>query len=206
MKREKEDLSVKSIAMAGTNKTAIIGMVIMNIVLAAAYAIELIKDARSLGSYLVIVAFCVLPCVFAAVLYLRKKDSMAIQYIFAIGFALLYGYVMFTTSTNLTFCYVIVAYVILMVFKDTRMLLGLSAWAIVVNVVLIVRKAAAGNLVGAELTESEIIIACLVLTSVFSVLALKKINQINQANIDRAEAERQQSEAFYRRRLRWRLP
>ena len=72
MKREKEDLSVKSIAMAGTNKTAIIGMVIMNIVLAAAYAIELIKAARSLGSYLVIVAFCVLPCVFAAVLYLRK--------------------------------------------------------------------------------------------------------------------------------------
>lgn len=196
MKREKEDLSVKSVAMAGTNKTAIIGMVIMNIVLAAAYAIELIKDARSLGSYLVIAALCVLPCVFAAVLYLRKKDSMAIQYIFAIGFALLYGYVMFTTSTNLTFCYVIVAYVILMVFKDTRLLLGLSAWAIVVNVVLIVRKAVAGNLVGAELTESEIIIACLVLTGVFSVLALKKINQINQANIDRAEAERQQSEGI----------
>lgn len=194
MKREKEELSVMSVAMASTNKTAITGMSIMNLVLAVAYAVELIKGTRGLGSYLVIAALCILPCIFAVAVFLRKADSLAIRYIFATGFALLYGYIMFTTTTNLAFCYVIVAYVILMVFKDSRMLLGFSAWAILINVALIIKKAVDGTLTGGEVTEAEIIIACLVLTGVFSVLALKKINQINQANIDRAELQQQQSE------------
>ena len=43
MKREKEDLSVMSVAMASTNKTAISGMLVMNLVLALAYVIEVAK-------------------------------------------------------------------------------------------------------------------------------------------------------------------
>lgn len=194
MKREKEDLSVLSVAMASTNKTAISGMLVMNLVLALAYAIEVVKDARSLGSYLIVLALCVLPCAFGIGMFLRKQDSVAIRYIFATGFALLYAYIMFTTTTNLVFCYVIVAYVILMVYTDTKLLLGLGIFSILVNLALIVKKAIAGTVVGSEITQIEIILACLLLTLFFSLLALNKIRGINQANIERAELQQQQSE------------
>lgn len=201
MKRVQEDLSVKSVAAASTNKTAISGMLVMNLVLAVAYAIEVVKDARSLGSYLVVLALCVVPSVLGVVFFKRKPDTMAVRYVFAAGFALLYGYIMFTTSTSMVFCYVIVAYVILMVYTDTVLLLGLGGCALLTNIVLMVIKAVKGELVGAEITETEIVLACLLLTGFFSILALNKIRGINQANIDKAEEERQQSEGILRNTL-----
>lgn len=201
MKREKEDLAVKSVAMASTNKTAISGLVVMNFVLALAYALEVVKDSRTFGSYAVILALCVVPSVLGVVFFLKKRDSLAVKYVFATGFALLYAYIMFTTSTTLAFCYVIVAYVILMVYTDTKLLAVLGVGALLTNVILIIKKALTGALIGEELTQAEIVLACLLLTGFFSILALKKIGGINQANIDRADAERTQSEGVLRNTL-----
>ena len=201
MKREKEDLSVKSIAVSSTNKTAISGLLVMNMVLALAYAIEVLKQARGIGSYMVILAFCVVPSVISVILFLKKKDSLAIRYVFAVGFALLYAYIMLTTTSNLAFCYVIVAYVILMVYMDTKLLLGLGGCALLTNAAVVVKKIMAGSFVGNEVTQTEIIFACLLLTGFFSLLALKKINGINQANVDKAEEERTQSEGILQNTL-----
>lgn len=51
MEKRKEDLSVQSVAMSSTNKTAIMGLTIMNFVLAVAYVLEVVKGTRELGSY-----------------------------------------------------------------------------------------------------------------------------------------------------------
>lgn len=196
MSKQKLDLSVKSNALGSMNATAISGQMIMNTVIALAYLIELIKGMRSPLSYAIVAVLCFLPCILCFVAYSKKKDSAAVRYIYAIGFGLLYAYVMFTTSTNMTFSYIIVAFVMLMVFMDVKLLTGLGVAALVVNIVIIVRKAIAKELVGKELTEAEIVLACLLLTGFFTMLALRKINEINQANIERAELERQQSEGI----------
>lgn len=201
MKKEKEDLSVKSIAMASTNKTAISGLLVMNLVLALAYALEVVKDARSFGSYAVVLALCVVPSVIAVALFLKKRDTQAVKYVFATGFAFLYAYIMFTTSTPLVFCYVIVAYVILMIYTDIRLLLGLGGCAILTNIVQLVMKLMKGELTGTAVTESEIIIACLLLTGFFSLLALNKIRGINQAHVERAELQQRQSEGILQNTL-----
>lgn len=201
MKKEREDLSVKSIATASKNKTAISGMIVMNLVLALAYAVEVLKDARSIGGYLIILALCLVPCVLAVVLFMRKKETKVIRYVFAAFFAVLYAYIMLTTTTNLAFCYVIVAFVILMVYTDTKLLLGLGGCAILTNVIVVVKKIMEGTFVGLEVTQTEIIIACLLLTGFFSLLALSKIRGINQANIERAELQQQQSEEILQNTL-----
>lgn len=194
MKREKEDLSIKSVAMISTNKTAISGMIVMNLVLALAYALEVLKKGRTFGGYLVILVLCVLPCILGGVLFSRKKDAVSVRYVFAVGFGVLYAYIILTTVSNLAFCYVIVAYVILMVYTDTKLLLGLGGWALLVNIAVVIKKVLAGTFVGEEITHTEIVFACLLLTGFFSLLALHKIRGINQANIDRAELQQQQSE------------
>ena len=201
MKHVTEDLSIKENAAKSINQTVITGMSVMNGVIALAYILEVFKGARDLGSYLIVAALCVLPCLVSLFLFLRKKESTAVRYVLAVGFALLYTYIMLTTTTNLTFCYIIVAYVILMTFMDNKILTGLGVWAILVNLIVVVKKIMAGTLVGTEMTESEIVIACLLLTELFTILALKKINLINQANIDKAEAQRQQSEGILQNTL-----
>ena len=194
MQKTSLDLSVKSNAVQSMNKTALIGITIMNVVLALAYLIEVLKGSRSIGSYMIVVALCVLPSIISIVMYLKKKDSALVRYTSGVGFALLYTYVMMTTSTDLAFCYVIVAFVILMVYIDMKLLYILGTYAILVNLVRIVILLTQGKLIGEALTNAEIILACLILTVAFVIMAIKKIEGINQANIDKADKEKEQSE------------
>ena len=194
MQKNTLDLSQKIYADQSTNKTAMTGVYIMNAVLALAYAIELIKGARTPSSYAIVAVLCVLPCIVAQLLYVKKKDSGIIRYVLGIGFLLLYAYIMFTSSTNLSFCYVIVAFVALVVYIDIKFLLIFGVSAILINVGKMLAKIAAGTMSASEVTETEIIFACLILTGVFIILAVMKIEQINKAHVNKAEKEKLQSE------------
>lgn len=194
MGKEKIDLSIYQNAQASKNKTAMAGVFLMNVVLIAAYFMEVIKGTRGWLSYLLIFFMCSVPCLISLILYHRKKDSGAIRYVCGLGFLLFYAYVMFTTTSDLTFCYAIVIFVILMVYVDIRFLSLMGIGAITINVIRIGQKVMAGQLEGVQTTNAEITLACLILTGGFVMLALKKISAITQANIDRADSEKQQSE------------
>ena len=196
MKGKKLDYSIREVAEQSKNKTALIGITIMNVVLALAYLLEVFKDARSIGSYCVIAALCLGPAIAGIVMYCLNKQSALIRYVCGFGFALLYAYIMFTSTTDLVFCYIIVFFVILIVYMDFNLLGVLSAYAMIVNIALLVKKAIEGNLKGVVLTNAEISLACLIMTGVFTVMSIYKISQINKANVGKAASEKEQSEAL----------
>ena len=73
MQQKKMDLSEKRYADQSNNKTAMIGIYIINIVLAIAYLIELLKGARTPESYALVVFLCCIPCIISIICYFRKK-------------------------------------------------------------------------------------------------------------------------------------
>ena len=190
------DLAIKKNADASKNATAMIGIFIMNLVLVAAYLIEVLKGARDIVSYSIIAALCIVPCILATIVYLRKKEAYSIRYIMGIGFSLLYGYVMFTAASDLTFCYIIVAFVMFLVYVDFKFLVILGSYAFIVNIVRVVLTAMQGKLVGDKLTNAEIAIACISLTFAFALMAIRKMEKINQANIDKADQGKEQADTL----------
>ena len=196
MKSKKFDYSIKSVADQSKNKTALIGICIMNVILAGAYLLEVLKDTRSIASYCIVAALCFGPTIAGLIIYHINKQSALIRYICGFGFGLLYAYIMFTTSTDLVFCYIIVFFVILIVFIDFKLLGILSVYAFLINVVSLVMKAMKGGLTGVALTNAEISLACIVLTCLFTYLSVFKINQINKANVEKAAMEKQQSDTL----------
>ena len=196
MKEAKLDYSNRSVAEQSKNKIALIGTTIMDIVLALAYAIELIKGSRDIVSYAIIAALALVPCIIAIITYLRKNDSKAIRYISGVGFMALYAYIMFTTTTVLAFCYVIVFLASLIVYVDLKYSFGMSIAAIVVNIGRIVMMVMNGSFTNEALTEAEIIFACIILNSIFTIMAIKKIDQINRFNMNKAEEGKQRSDAL----------
>ena len=106
------NLAEKKNADISRNKTALIGICTMNVVIAIAYLMEVIKETRTILSYLIVLALCLIPSIMSVITYLKNKDSISVRYISGIGFSLLYTYVMFTSKTDLAFCYIIVALVI----------------------------------------------------------------------------------------------
>ena len=203
MAKQKMDLSNLINAESSRNNTAITGMVIMNVILALAYLIEVIKGARTIGSYAIVLAFCILPIVGCFLVYAKKKSSKAIRYIGGIGFMFLYSYIMFTTTTDITFCYVIVMYVILIVYGDMRYSLFIGLYALAINILAVINKASqAGGLTAVQITNTEIILACIVLTTIFGIMAVKKIALINSANLEKAEEEREKASVLLEKTLK----
>lgn len=194
MSNNAPDFTNPKIAAQSRNKDALTGVCIMNLILAVAYLVEFIKGTRSLPSYLIFLMLCLLPCALSIIAYLKQKDTPVVRYICCIGFALLYGFVMFTTTTNLAFCYVIVIFVILIVYTDLKLSFGLGIYALVLNIARIIYLAVTGGLTPEQVTESEIIVACLLLSCLFTIMAVSRISQINQANIDKADSDRTQSD------------
>lgn len=194
MEKVKLDLADKRNAEISKNVTALIGIIAMNVGLAIAYWVEVIKDTRTLASYLIVAILCILPTVLSYVEYRRKKDSAFVRYIASIGFMLLYTYVMFTTSTDLAFCYILVFFVIMTVYSDVKLSVILAAYALVLNVIIIVKKLLAGSLTDTTLTNAVIIIACVSFTCLFAILANRKIAQISQASYNKAEEDKKQSQ------------
>ncbi len=190
------DLAIKKNADASKNASAMTGIFIMNLVLVAAYLIEVLKGARSMAAYAVIAALCIVPCILATIVFLRKKEAYSIRYIMGIGFSLLYGYVMFTAASDLTFCYIIVAFVMFLVYVDFKFLVILGSYALIVNIVRVVLTAMQGKLVGDKLTNAEIAIACISLTFAFALMAIRKMEKINQANIDKADQGKEQADTL----------
>ena len=193
MEELKMDLTDEKVAEQSRNLTALTGICIMNGILTAAYLVELLKGTSSPLSYAIVAFWCIMPSVAAVLAYRRKRDTVWVRYIATVGFMVLYTYVRFTTTTNLAFCYVIVIYVILAVYVDRNLSIFLGSFAVLVNIMLVVYRAATVGLTPQEITETEIIIACLVLSSVFTLMAISKISKINRANINRAEKDRQQT-------------
>ena len=200
-KRVTKDLSIKKNADASKNASAMTGIFIMNLVLVAAYFIEVLKGARQMSSYIVIAALCIAPCILASIVFIRKKEAVSIRYIMGIGFALLYGYIMFTAASDLTFCYIIVAFVMLLIYVDFKFLLILGAYSIAINIIRVVMIAMQGKLVGDALTNAEIAIACICLTIAFSLIAIRKMEKINQANIDKADQGKNQADTLLKTTL-----
>ncbi len=191
MKQTGLDLTIYENAEQSKNKTALIGVFIMNIILALAYLLEVVKGTRGIPSYLIVVLFSLGPSFLGLIAYLRKKHTLAVRYICGIGFMILYAYIMFTGTTNITFSYVIVILCIFIVYVDLKYSIIIGVCALLINIALIVKNAMTTGLTKVQITDAEIIVACLILVCLFSVLAIKKVTQINQANIDKAESEKE---------------
>lgn len=184
------DLSDLKQADRSRNKTAVICMVITNFILALAYLLEVVKDARSILSYSIVAALCIIPSVLGLILYKAKPSTKLIRYVFALCFSALYAYAMFTSGTSIVFCYILVHMSVMMVYIDMKLQISLAIVGVAVNIGIVIKQIAQGTFTGNAIAEAEIIFAALLLTSVFMIVVTRKISLINQVNIDKATKEK----------------
>lgn len=191
---KKADLSVSSIAEGSRNRIALIGITIMNVVLCLAYLVEVIKGVRTIGSYILLAGICIAATLSAWICYVRRNDAVIVRYLCGIGFLLFYAGVMFSATTDMTFCYILVFFCIMLVYADQKFSMMIGGTALLINVAYLVKKALTTGFSEADVTNAEIMIACIVLAVIFALLAISMITKIGDANIQKAMEERAQSE------------
>ena len=196
MAKKKRDLSIKKNADISRNKTALICMSVTAVVLALAYFLEVLKDARTVGDYAILAAACFIPPVVAWIFYIVKKENAVIRYILGPGFLLFYTYLMFTTTSELAFCYIAIAFIILTVYVDLKLSIIMGAYAFLVNVGVIVKLALTTGLSAEQIANAEIVIAFVIMMSVFGIISISKVAKIGKVTAAKADMQREQSETL----------
>ena len=194
MEKNKLDLSIPKIADGAKNKTVCIGMTIINVVLALAYLLEVVKQERTMGFYSVILLLTIAPTVVGWLLYMRRKDCPILRYVESVAFLVMYAYILLTSVTSMPFCYVLVMLTIMTVYVDIKFTIGIGAAALGINIVDIIIVATTTGFVGTGLADAEICVAGVLFTCMFQIMAVTKMAEINQANLDKSNEQKDASE------------
>lgn len=172
---------------AYVNKFAIIGHGIIDAVIFLAYMLEMFKGARSLGYFIAMAVFTVLPVVAEILVYVKDKESVAIRHILAITYSIMYIFAVFTTNSILTFTYVFPILVVITVYSDVLQCLTIGVAAVLCNVIYVAYYAMTVGYAPSEVPDVEIRVLCTLLVVIYmagTTLANKKINGQKLLNIN----------------------
>lgn len=170
--------------MASANKKAMIMWLIIGIVLTLSYAIELVRGNRTVGYYIVFMLLLWVPFALGMlVLKFRGMETRIYREIITAGYGIFFAFVMFTTTTSLSFAFIFPVASMLILFSDRFLLIRCCLANVLVLVVCMILDYMDGIFKGAVVTGYEIQIAATVLIYVGYILALTHLTQSEKAMI-----------------------
>lgn len=152
------------------NKVLFQCWLIINVILSTAYIIEVINGNRTLYYVTQFLLIDWIPFIFTYMLSIKiGKDNVKIKYIAATFYILFYMFVMFTSNSLGTFCYILPMLCALLIYSDIKLVDITSFTALCINIIYVVYKIIESNynIQSETVTFFEIQIACLILCMIF---------------------------------------
>ncbi len=117
--KELEVLAAQSEA-AIANKTIIIAHTAICTIMCAAYVLEVFKGARTVGYIALTILFAMGPVAVNWIVYNANKEAEAVLHITALGYGLLYTFLLFTAQNDLVFTYAIPMMIMVTLFNNLK--------------------------------------------------------------------------------------
>lgn len=168
---------------SANRKTMIIWLVV-NIILTAAYAIEVVKGLRTIPYFTVFAIFCWLPFLIGvAILKIKGMGTGLYKHVVAIGYGIFYIFIMMNTNTTITFVYMLPISGMLILYKDKNFIIRCGICNNIVLYIYIIKSIMSGLNSPAEITCYEIQAASTILCYTTYILAISHLNQSDGALI-----------------------
>ncbi|MBQ8279105.1 MAG: PilZ domain-containing protein [Roseburia sp.] len=157
----------------------------LNIVLSAAYAIEIIKGLKSVPYYLIMELICWGPFILGlVVLKVKGWHSKLYQDIVGFGFGFFYLYIMLTSPGTLAFTYLLPILCMMVIYKNRGFYIRCGGAAIVVLIITIVRNYMSGMNTPSDISNYEIQIAIIVFCFIGYIVAINHLIKSDGAMLD----------------------
>lgn len=163
-------------------------------VLFVAYIVELVKGNRTLGYTAVFWAFLFIPLVAAIMIYRREKGSILVRYVGAFGYQALYAFVLLTSVSILSCCYVMPILAAIALYQDSKFSLQTGIAAVLVNIAYMVFRFTAGTVDSGDIVDFEIAVAAVTLMCGMSILATKALERVSSHRLSLIEQEKKKQE------------
>lgn len=167
------------------NKMGLICLTIIDVIISIAYLAEAFKGSRSWGYVGLVILFATLPFILGWIAYSRDKSNKIDKHIIAVGFALLYTFVLFTAGNDLVFTYAIPMLVIVTLYLDKRYTAIAGGGVAILNIIDVIRKLMAGIEPGQMpvLEIQGLVMILIVIYLIMTVATSEKYQQINGARL-----------------------
>ncbi len=171
------------------NKKAMGLWLIINLILVVAYAMEVVKDIRTIEYYITFMAFAWVPFFIGlAVLKWRGMSTKLYKHVIAVGFGIFYLYVVITTINPLAFAFVFPIASLLIIYKDRALIIRVGLSNLLAMGCVVVRDMINGAEFADKVTDYEIMLAVIVLTYSSFALAINHLHLSDGAMLDSVKA------------------
>ena len=176
------------------NRSLVTGWLLIVLILAVAYIMEVVKGERSISYLVIFMIFTVAPASFVLVRYLRKPDRFSLRYEIVMGYFVMYCFVMITGNTTMVFSYILPMLSLLVLFHQPKLILLSGVGSFIVNIISIYMRYTRGELNTHNSKDVEIQIALLFLCFMGAYLATKLYDEIHTKNMEFTEELTAQNE------------
>ncbi len=186
---DKESLK-RSIEAGKRNKVATLCYTITITIISLAYIVEAIKKSKSILYVVILIILLWVPGAIVLFLNAVKSDTTKLKYIILFGFAIPWGYALFTADSNLVFTYALVIMLALNAYADRGFALMTTFIFNLVNVASIVVLAVTQGIPKENLANVEIQVFLMLLCGTFNVFVAKNNANLNSGRMHQIEQEK----------------
>lgn len=176
-----------------SNRTSMIAYSIMNLILVACYLLEVIKQSRTLGYFVVFCIFALVPYAICLALYMKNKGTPILKYMISGGYLIFYLFIIFTTVSPVAYVYALLIAVILVSYNDLKVSAAFMGVVSVGNVIQVACSAMSGQLGAEDVANTEIRVASVILFTGYLMMATYVSKKISTSRLKQVEEEKERT-------------
>ena len=147
-------------------------------------------------SYVLIVSLVgFAPVIAELICWNRNNDTPAIKHLVAIGFAIFYTLVLFTTTHSMVFVFVIPMILVVSVYSDTKYIILINIGTIIESILVNVLGATTGKFAYSGRDAAVIQVIVMILIGIYSYFTASTLNKNIRQQIKHVSDAREQTEA-----------
>lgn len=163
-------------------------------VLFVAYIMELIKGNRTALYVLMFSIILLVPLIIAIVVYKKNPESRLIRTISAVGYGILYAFVLWTTVSILAFTYILPMLLAMSMYQDKKYIIKVGIASILINIVFIAQQFIGGTVEKTDIVNFEIQLAVMILITAFSYITSNALGIISSHRLEVIADEKKKSD------------
>ncbi|MBQ7920407.1 MAG: PilZ domain-containing protein [Lachnospiraceae bacterium] len=167
------------------NKKAMIMWLVVDLVLSAAYAIEIVKGLKTVQYFILMELICWVPFIIGLiVLKVKGWHTKYYQDIVGFGYGFFYLYIMATSPGTLAFTYVLPITGILIIYKNKQLIIRCGVATIAVLIFSIVRNYLSGMNSASDISNYEIQLGMILFCYIGYIVAINHMTNSDNAMLN----------------------
>lgn len=178
-----KDMSEK----AKANNLCIQAHILMMLVYIVTYVGEFASGARTIAYTAIVLSLAIVPVALELVYWKKDPEHSMIKHLVAYGFAVLYTFIMFTTTNAMLYIYVFPMVLVVSVYNDAKYSIKINVGVIIVNIINVVYGMNTGGMGYINAGAAKIQIAGTAIICLVSYVVVNRLDKNAKVKIQEME-------------------